>query len=437
MSIKIEHTTAGGINFEPNKKVGYYLLDNNIYYHKFQALFAASKQSGTVWNLNNDRVKWMFNEDVFVKFPWHIEPPEDLRVLYKQRAQQIRDQYDYVRLEFSGGSDSATVLYSFLLNGIHLDEIVFRYPTQGEKDAISNPWDTSSFNTLGEWEYAAKPILKWVATNFPAVKITVHDYAENMIDGVDSQDESWIYRTRHYLQPSHAHKHSHTALVDHKRTADQGVRIAALYGTDKPRICVKDGKFFIYFIDSIICNDSNIGEYNNITNELFFWTPDFPQLIAKQAHLVKQWFEQPVNHRFQNALQWPNNNFSNRTMYEQVVRNIVYPDYDPATFQTVKPTNNIYNEMDFWFHTNFKDTKMYNVWQAGVQHVLSNLNGQYVNNYEGRVANIHQYLSPLYCFGDYNIPPLTVGFETKQLMKELRDDQTTYRHVINGKLVIY
>ena len=122
---KIEHTSHAGINFEPNKKLGYYLVGNEIYYNKIQALVYASKK--------NLKLRWFFNEDIFVKYPWYIEPETSLRELYRQRAQQLRDQYDYIRLELSGGSDSTTVAYSFLLNGIHLDEVIFRYPKQGEK----------------------------------------------------------------------------------------------------------------------------------------------------------------------------------------------------------------------------------------------------------------------------------------------------------------
>ena len=156
MSNKIEHTSAGGVNFEPNKKLGYYVVNNEIYYNKNQAMLAGSKQPGNVGGLNNDPVRWMFNEDAFIKFPWHEEPTVPLNELYRIRAQQLRDRYDYIRLELSGGADSTTVAYAFLLNGIPLDEVVFRYPEKGSKDATNNPWDTQSRNHLSEWEFAAK-----------------------------------------------------------------------------------------------------------------------------------------------------------------------------------------------------------------------------------------------------------------------------------------
>jgi hypothetical protein len=167
---KLEHNSIHGIKFEANKKLGYYLVNNEIYYNKYQALMAATA--------SNSQVRWFFNEDIFVHFPWATEPEETLKDLYRARAQQLRDTYDYIRVESSGGSDSTTVIFSFLLNGIHLDEVVFRYPKGGERDVTGNARDLRSENTLSEWEFAAKPLLDWIATNYPAVKITVHDYTD-------------------------------------------------------------------------------------------------------------------------------------------------------------------------------------------------------------------------------------------------------------------
>jgi len=113
MQNKIEHTSVAGVNFEPNKKLGYYLVNNEIYYNKYDALISASKL--------NQQARWFFNEDTFVSYPWATEPEESLKDLYRQRAQHLRDRYDYIRVEASGGSDSTTVIFSFLLNNIPLD----------------------------------------------------------------------------------------------------------------------------------------------------------------------------------------------------------------------------------------------------------------------------------------------------------------------------
>lgn len=425
MQNKIEHTSVAGVNFEPNKKLGYYLVNNEIYYNKYHALLEASKAK--------QQVRWFFNEDKFISFPWSVEPEESLTELYRQRAQDLREQYDYIRVEASGGSDSTTVIFSFLLNGIPLDEVVFRYPKGGDRDVAGNAHDIRSENTLSEWEFATKPLLDWIATNYPSVKITVYDYTDALIREADSKDESWIFRTRHYLQPGHINKYQANGTVDHKRLAEQNLRICILWGVDKPKVTVKDGKFFLYFHDGQASHsDQAIGEYSNITNEFFYWSPDACRLLAKQAHTIKNWFEQPEHANMQNILSWPNTNFAGRTIYEQIVKAVIYPSYDLTTFQTNKPTNNIWNEMDYWFHHNFKGTQSYQVWEAGIDFLTTNLNAEFVEYIHGRATNIVMFDTPLYCFGDSNIKSLGLPFTADHVKPTV-----AHRHVINCQLVIY
>jgi hypothetical protein len=435
---KIEHTSFAGFHYEPNKKLGYYLVDNEIYYNKYHALLEATKKKMSV--------KWFFNEDVFIKYPWHVEPEESLEELYRQRAQQIRDSYDYVRVEASGGSDSTTVIFSFLLNNIHLDEVVFRYPKGGDKGLVGNARDLRSENTLSEWQFAAQPLLDWIATNYPKVKITVHDYTESLVQEAETKDESWIFRTRHYLQPGHINKYQVVATNDHKKLIEKNLRICVLWGVDKPKITIKDGKFFFYFADGQASHtDQVVNGIDNITNEFFYWSPDACRLLAKQAHMIKHWFEMPEHVNMQNLLHWPNTNFSGRTVYEQVVKSIIYPKYDLNTFQTFKPTNNIYNEMDYWFHHNFKNTQPYQVWQAGIDYIVNNLDPEFVGIIHERPTNITIFDSVLYCFGESNIADLNLPFAPSKNIKNMRngdkwaitDPDKARQHAINGKLVIY
>jgi hypothetical protein len=112
------------IKLEQNPKLGYYTVGDKVFYSKSQVLTESTK--------NGQYPHWHFNHDTFRSIDTTMEPNVDIRLLYKMRAIQLREKYDYLRLEFSGGSDSATVLMSFINNGIHLDEIVCRYPKQGD-----------------------------------------------------------------------------------------------------------------------------------------------------------------------------------------------------------------------------------------------------------------------------------------------------------------
>jgi hypothetical protein len=379
------------IKLENNPKLGYYTVGQIRHYIKPQALIDATK--------TNQFPEWNFNRDVFDTYAWHQEPTIDLRVLYRMRAQQLRDQYDYIRLEVSGGGDSSTAAYSFIMNGIHLDEVVFRYPKTGEKNVTDDPFNTKPENTLSEWRYAAQPLLKWIADNAPRTKITIHDYSEDML--ASGHDEDWIFRTKDYFQPGHAFKHTVDAVDSHKHTLDQGLKVCMLWGVDKPKVCIKDSKWYLYFMD-VQANNANpeVGQWDNITNEYFYWTPDLPELLCKQAHIIRRWFDLPSNKYLQHLARWPNYSFAQRTTFEHIIKPLLYPDYDPATFQTSKPTNSFYNEMDQWFYQNFQETRAYRVWKAGLEHLINNIDPKYFNNEMGRPVGFVGFISPFYYLGD-------------------------------------
>ena len=376
---------------EQNPKLGFYMVGGQRHYVKPQALIAGTQ--------SNQFPEWDFNRAVFDDYVWHTEPELDLQALYRMRAQQLRDQYDYIRLEVSGGGDSATAAYSFINNGIHLDEVVFRYPKTGEKNVTDDPFNTKPENTLSEWRYAAQPLLQWIATHSPRTRITVHDYSEDMLSR--GHDESWIFRTKDYFQPGHAFKHTVDAVDSHKHTLDRGLRVCMLWGVDKPKVCIRDQKWYLYFMD-IQANNANpeVGEWDNITNEYFYWTPDLPELLCKQAHIIRRWFDLPHNKYLQHLARWPNHSFAQRTTFEHIIKPLLYPDYDPATFQTSKPTNSFYNEMDHWFYTNFQHTQAYRAWQAGLKYLVDNIDAKYFNYEMGRPVGFVGFISPFYYLGD-------------------------------------
>ena len=202
------------LNIEKNDKLGFYQLGSEKFHNKVLALIAGTQR--------DQFPEWNFNRTTFDSVNWLTEPETNLRELYRIRAQQIRDKYDYIRLEFSGGGDSVTAAYSFINNGIHLDEVVFRYPKTGEKNVADDPFNTKPENTLSEARYAALPILNWISVHSPRTLITIHDYSADMLKS--RHDESWIFKTRDYFQPGHPFKHTVDAVDDHKRTLDQGQR---------------------------------------------------------------------------------------------------------------------------------------------------------------------------------------------------------------------
>jgi hypothetical protein len=126
----------------PNDKLGYYTVNDKKFYGKLDAvLYANSAKSDISWN---------FNKEIFNTVNWTEEPETSLLDFYKARAVQIREEYDYIILMCSGGADSTNMLYSFLKNGIHVDEVIVAAPLSG----LSNwNWDNKNLdanNTISE-----------------------------------------------------------------------------------------------------------------------------------------------------------------------------------------------------------------------------------------------------------------------------------------------
>jgi hypothetical protein len=405
---------------EQNPKLGYYRVGDKTFYSKPEAYIYATQV--------DIEPSWHFNSTEFAEADWLSNPELSLREIYRLRAQQLRNKYDWIRIEASGGGDSTTAIFSFLLNGIHLDEVVFRYPKQVDKGVTDDPYNTKPENTLSEWQYAAKPLFDWIATNYPGTKITFHDYSDTVLKDGYMKDESWVFTTRDWFQPGHGAKHNNFAVKEHRDLADSGKSIAVVYGIDKPKVVLIDNKWYMYFID-VFANHANpiVEDYTNVTTELFYWTPDLPEIVIKQSHMIKSWFDQPQNQSLKNLVTYPVVNPNLRTSYEGIAKSIIYPDYDQQTWQTSKPTNSFYNEMDHWFHVNLKDTKIYSAWESGLEFIIDKIDPKLLQYQSKKPVGLRWNSSAFYYLGDSSVNYEPRVF-TNNPWKSIKTEEITVVH---------
>jgi len=373
-------------DLEANDKLGFYQVGPHKYHNKIQALIEASR--------TQVHPHWNFNESVFNNCQWDIEPELDIRSLYKLRAKQIREKYDYIILNLSGGADSTTTLYSFINNGYFIDEVVVRHPASGLKNLTVTNNTHAAENAYSEWEYAARPILNWLKEASPRTKITIHDYAQDLLD--TKIDLDWVFLGRDYLHPGIMKRYAYD-IPEFRNTYEKRSKVCVLFGIDKPRICINNGFYYLYFLD-IQANTavSEIKEYDNITTEYFYWSPDLPELIIKQCHMIANWFESSTTPGLKTILRWPNKDISQRTTYEMIVKSIIYPDYDFTTFQTAKPTSAFQTQIDSWFYKNFTGTYAHKVWEAGVEFVKQNVSNEWFNMKFDDKDGFVGFISPFY-----------------------------------------
>jgi hypothetical protein len=263
------------------KTFGFYDVNGQKFTTKIAAVLEANKTLADV--------KWEYNDDTFAKYKWDVEPLTSLSELYKQRAKQIREQYDYVILMLSGGGDSTNMLYSFLENGIHVDEVIASAPVSGLKNWETDPNNKNADQQISETFLAQFPLLKIVAERWPNVKITINDYFDTIIN---FKTDEWIFKGSTWLHPT-ASRHDLSGLTHIRQLGESGKRVAKVYGIDKPVLARgPSGKLYNCIFDGAIQqpnHQTTTEGFNTIETVLFYITPDMPELMIKQCHVLAKW----------------------------------------------------------------------------------------------------------------------------------------------------
>ena len=309
---------------------GYYTIGNQFYKNKQYALIDATKK--------NQEIHWNFHDSTFNQINWTQRPPGTLSQLYCERAQQIRDTYDYVTVWFSGGSDSWTVLNSFLSNGIHVDEVFTSFAFAARKVVDANIKNTDSANLLSEYEYAALPVLDYVRKNFPNTKVVVDDSTANYQTNVN--EESLLFNnSRTSFMASHS-KFGRQSVYE-TSVAKKHKKIAQVLGADKLMFGIENNNFYTWWTDS----QGSLEYDENKNMEFFFSTPAFPTISVLQAHCLKDYFQNIVT----TGKLDPTVFLGNRA---NIIRNIYsqacYPEFNTRTFQVDKQPGQIVSRDEFW-----------------------------------------------------------------------------------------
>ena len=274
----------------------------------------------------DQEVKWHFHDEVYSQLDWTKRPQHTLKDLYKQRAQQLRDQYDYLVLHFSGGGDSWNILNTFLTNGIRLDEIYTRWAKAERKFVNPNPNNKEEWNIGSEFEYAVLPILEKIRISHPQINIFIDDYSEKYTKKF--QEDQFLESDQFQMMGTffRYNRRSEQEILAEKKNK----RIGIIMGYDKINCTVENGDFYAYFEDGLGGTNTEFKR----TIELFYWSPNFPSLPVLQAHYIKEYIE--------------NYGLNKTLFYRDLYTKICYPDYDINTFQVSKFFGTMLSKSESW-----------------------------------------------------------------------------------------
>ena len=384
-------------------KQGYYKVGEKFFNIKINATIEASRTKLPV--------EWYFYQDVFeaeIKKP-RLDVP--LSELYKQRALQLRDKYDYLILAYSGGADSDNVLKTFTKNNIKLDEVWCDQPFGLMDKADYIPvLNTDASNMPIEWFAVIEPELKALEKSNPEIKIHISDSSYKM--EVEDYDDTHLFSHSPTAYTS-IRRYRYIVQYTHK-LLEKNINACLIMGIDKTvPYMTNAGKYGFAFNDRATFHKSNIFLNKACIVELFYWTPEFPSIPVQQAHnvwevLLKNPEEslhkiKKRNHEYENSFFYRDYQMDRRFMMDDEIKKICYPWWDFSKIQVNKSAGNLRNQQYAKLIEPFKRERFYQSWLSSTKNLLSVLDQNVAFNGRKQYDDDINYCSHVHYLGDLRL----------------------------------
>jgi hypothetical protein len=332
---------------------GYYRYKNEPYFDRIQIL------DKMLENKDYDSYfTYHFHDEYFSSLDWSIEPNFDVLTLYKLRAQQLRDKYKYLIVQFSGGSDSTQILRTFLDNNIFVDEIqCFHFEEMVNKLPEQTLLSGQDSSILLEYKKAAKPFLEKFKQKSPNTKISSIDLSQPFYEdsihnnyhylGVNNKNS--IFASTVYNTTPKAYNYYSIKYIEER--SKQLDNVAVIRGFDKPKLFLENNsKLYFNFNDLIMNGNRNmiIGDIPKVGNiENFYWSKDAPLIPIKQCHMVLNHFKTSAGLKrlyknYKNAVSEHERNskafsfIKEAFMMEKLLSFIIYPNWSADIYTGMK-----------------------------------------------------------------------------------------------------
>jgi hypothetical protein len=241
----------------------FYTVDGIRTYSKIAAIHAARG------DLSKIKFHWM--EDTWDKIDWSIEPDLSWNQLMTIRCQQIRDKYNYVAMFYSGGYDSWTILKCFIDNKLLVDELLI----YDRRDWFDDP---EIPHVIAHAQYVKN-------TFYPNLKINVvRVNSDATAEFYKGAGEDWIFHPNCSLKYTKTTRYFSTNLMTDFITTMREKDRCNIMAVDKPKLLLRDGKWFSFIPDVQI-------DHSGSNQENFYYSSELPQLHIKQCHMAVSWFE--------------------------------------------------------------------------------------------------------------------------------------------------
>jgi hypothetical protein len=334
--------------FDFEEKFGYYTVHQGPAEFKTcsktEALQIATRLNG--W------VSFHFKDEIFSQFNWSRPLDQPITEFYRKRAEQIRKEYDHVILAYSGGFDSHNILQTFIDNNIKLDALVFFYNLPNQ-----NPHADINL----EWKLQTQPRLQKILPLIPETEFIRMDISSLSLSLIDRFQDDYYFLAQGNLAPNVIAQSYLYQLLPQKHRSK---KYCIMFGIEKPRVRYKNGNFYFNFLDvghriRSLTPESGI--------EFFYWSSECPELVIKQAQIVKDYWKK----NYHDMISHPKNRNDNDLGivldhdYDPVQR-LIYPSCGDGIFRSWRPKSQIFGRRDEWIfrsNTEYKQ-KLQKIYQS-------------------------------------------------------------------------
>jgi hypothetical protein len=344
------------MSFKQIKNLGYWSVNGVEFNNKVKAILHAQELG-----LDHTSISYHYNDAWWDQLNWATEPNESLEDLYLRRAKQLRDKYETLVLRFSGGADSTNVLRTFVENGIKLDVVSINMwyqdgvdpwiqPSNIEKRDIAIPFATKLKEQGADFEL--------VISNFSSTFESI-GHSPEWILNIDAPRFTSIDISAHrsISTPEYAKWNKPTTAV--------------IMGVDKPQVWCKAEKIWYFSIPDYLHTMHH--KSTEMIPEPFYWNADVPQLVVKQAHCVKKYYQQHKDklQTYNEALTAFDKKFYIPLIYPKYYGNLTpgesLPYYD-MTLDALKFKNNNGNApRGTGFDFGLEKLPNYETWKSGIE----------------------------------------------------------------------
>jgi hypothetical protein len=256
----------------------------------------------------------------------------------------------------------------------------------------------------------------------------LYDFFEDM---VNYQDEEWAATACGNIATALTPHFTNVTAIPHiDKIIQSGKRVALVYGTDKPVMTVDPDTRCIDFVLA----DGGVNYLNmpdsrakpNVDRVLFYWTPELPAMLVKQAHVVAKALQTPgLEHILKNPVvlaktgqwqysyqdvinHWEKNNMnvvtkedilkkylaekkhqqvvtditSDRTKYQRAITPFIYPSTLTKNLwqsQKIDIVEGFFTRDQDWVHLLHPNSRVSDIVLAGTKTLYNSIKPAYLN----------------------------------------------------------